>query len=105
MNIEQNTIINTWQRNKRNCTNIEESLKTSAHTSPVIFKDNTPTDDIPNVWVKGTVYMNVINQKLLSQKIPIKVSQFLGAIVSGMYNHLKSILKQNKHQVKCLLTF
>ena len=38
-------------------------------------------------------------------KEPIKVSQFLGAIVSGMYNHLKSILKQNKHQVKCLLTF
>ena len=64
-------------------------------------KDHLPSFDTSNKWSEGYIciagdsILNGIDGSLPSQKRLVKVRQFLGAAITDMYDHLKTILKRN----------
>ena len=75
--------------------------KTPICVTPVTEEDNLPSNDAPNKWPKGTIFitgdsiLNGIDRSLLSQKWLVKVRQFPGATITDICDHLKSVLKRH----------
>ena len=83
------------KRNKDMST--EKLLGTPNYVNPVTQKDHLPSFDTSNKWSEGYIciagdsILNRVDGSLPSQKRLVKVRQFLGAAITDMYDHLKTI--------------
>ena len=83
------------KRNKDMST--EKLLGTRNYVNPVTQKDHLPSFDTSNKWSEGYIciagdsILNRVDGSLPSQKRLVKVRQFLGAAITDMYDHLKTI--------------